>query len=89
MKTLNINSIVRIKLTPYGLEVLKSRHKKLRSSYPSIGKLPELDKDGYCEMQLWKIMNIFGEVMQDDGTDMNVPFDFNIQIDGSLLKSVD
>ena len=90
MKTLNINSNVRIKLTPCGIAKLKARHEELRSSCPSIGKFipPKADKDGYCEMQLWEIMNTFGEDMYNGN--MNLPFETNIQIDDSLLEeSVD
>ena len=89
MKTLNINSQVRIKLTPCGIEKLKRKHEELRSFYPSIGKFtpPKADKDGYCEMQLWNVMKIFGEDMYDGN--MNLPFETNIQIDDAKFEPED
>ena len=89
MKTLNINSQVRIKLTPCGIEKLKKKHEELRSFCPSIGdfKPPETDKDGYCEMQLWDVMNTFGEDMYNGN--MNLPFETNIQIDDAKFEAED
>ena len=86
MKTLNINSQVRIKLTPCGIEKLKRKHEELRSLCPSIGKFtpPEADKDGYCEMQLREIMNTFGKDMYNGN--MNLPFETNIQIDDAKFE---
>ncbi len=86
MKTLNINSNVRIKLTPFGIAKLAANHEELRSSRPSIGKFtpPETDKDGYCEMQLWEIMSTFGEDMYMGN--MHLPFETNIQIDDAQFE---
>ena len=82
MKTLNTNAKVRIKLTPYGIQKLKGRHEQLRFFAPSIGEFtpPETDKDGYCEMQLWDVMNTFGEDMLPG---KELPFETEIQIDDS------
>ena len=87
MKTLNINSEVRIKLTPSGIRKLRQRHEKLRSKVPSIGRFipPKADKDGYCEMPLWQIMHIFGE---DVNIGLNLPFETEIQIDDAMFKNV-
>ena len=74
MKTLNINSSVRIKLTPYGIEKLK------RKQYIQ----PKVDKDGFCEMQLWWVMQIFGEDI--NAFNQKLPFETNIQIDDAFLE---
>ena len=85
MKTFNINSKVRIKLTPYGIEKLKEKHEKLSSLCPCIGKFtaPKADEDGYCEMQLWYVMTIFGEYM----CGIKLPFEPNIQIDEAKFET--
>lgn len=86
MKTLNINSQVRIKLTPFGIAKLTAKHEELRSICPSIGEFtpPKMDKDGYCEMQLWEVMNTFGEDMYIGN--MHLPFETNIQIDDAKFE---
>ena len=81
MKTLNINSSVRIKLTPCGIQKLKRKHGKL---YFEKCIQPKVDKDGYCEMQLWDVMQTFGEDMCMGN--MNLPFETNIQINDALLE---
>jgi hypothetical protein len=81
MKTLNINSYVRIKLTTFGIEKLKENHERLYKQFPSIGKFipPKVDKDGFYQMQLWEVMNTFGKYLYNGSTDL--PFEMNIQID--------
>lgn len=62
------------------------QHEKFRKMLPTIGEFtpPETDKEGYCEMQLWVIMNTFGEDLFNGSP--NIPFDTNIQIAESQLK---
>lgn len=89
MKTLNINSKVRIKLTPCGIAKLRAKHEHISSMFPSIGKftLPKTDVDGYCEMILWQVMNTFGEDMYEGNS--NLPFKANIQIDETLFEETE
>lgn len=86
MKTLNLSSLVRIKLTPYGIEKLKRVHAELRSHFPDVGDFTpsETDKDGYCEMLLWDVMNTFGEDVYHGS--VNMPFEADIQIDDAEFK---
>ncbi len=88
MKTLNINCNVRIKLNPCGIKRLRQKHEERRSIDSSIGEFipPKVDKDGYCEMQLWRIMQIFGEDLYFGNN--NPPFECNIQIDDSNFRNV-
>ncbi len=75
MKTFNINSEVRIKLTPFGI-------KKIVEEYS--GLFSTIDKEGYCKMQLHVIMSIFGQDMYNS----ILPFEPIIQIDDNKLKNV-
>ena len=86
MKTLNINSDVRIKLTSFGIEKLKKDHEELRRNIPSIGNFtpPEVDEDGFCEMQLCKVMKTFGKFLYSGSP--NLPFETNIQIDDEQFE---
>lgn len=52
---INLNENVKFKLSEYGKEIYRHRFEYNRE--------PELDDDGYMEMQLWVFMNIFGEHM--------------------------
>lgn len=84
MKNFNINNYVRIKLTPLGMKILKEKHKELRKYDKGVGKFvpSEQDEDGYCSMQLWQVMAIFGAYMNayDDA-----PFNMDIRIDDKYL----
>ena len=92
MKTLNINSYVKIKLTPFGIEKLKEEHENLRNKCASIGnitiaetlEIPEVDEEGYSKMQLWKVMNIFGKYLYNGS--INLPFETNIQIEDTQFE---
>lgn len=87
MKTLNINSNVRIKLTSFGIKRLKENHEELRKKYPSaIGKFipPAVDEEGFCEMQLWVVMKKFGDLLYNSCE--NPPFELKIQIDDAEFE---
>ena len=86
MKTLNINSYVRIKITSFGIEKLKKNHEILRKEFPLLGEFtpPEVDEDGFFEMQLWEVMNTFGEDLHNGN--MNLPFSPDIQIDEAQFE---
>ena len=87
MKTLNMNAIVKIKLTSLGIKRLKENHEELRKNYPkAIGEfiLPEVDEDGYSKMELWKVMKTFGDLLENGS--LNMPFNMNIRIDDAEFK---
>ena len=61
MKTLNINSEVRIKLTPFGIKRLKENYEEIRKDYPHVTdefKLPEVDENGFSKMPLWQVITL-------------------------------
>ena len=56
MDNINVNQIVRVKLTEFGVSVYKLRYGGLN---------PAVDSDGgYTSFQLWTLMNIYGTHMQ-------------------------
>lgn len=77
----NANENVKVKLTEYGVEILRERHNKL---YQGLNALCEaypfelkLDDEGYYVTQLWILFSIFGNSMSMSG---KLPFDMNIII---------
>lgn len=93
MKEFNINGYVNIKLTEAGIEILKSRHNNMLKAYANnpevlkrLGefKTPEVDENGYTQMQMWKVMQLFGNYMNDGNP--NIPFEMTILISDEYLK---
>lgn len=74
----NINDIVRVKLTDYGLGILKSRYRHLNKqsngliSYDNIIGLKE---DGMYETEMWQLMQDFGNCMYMGN--IEIPFENN------------
>jgi len=77
----NINEKVKVKLTRTGLDILKKQHEELMDKMPPKFRepwtLPEIDKEGRTEFQLWGLMQKFGSYMRmgHDG-----PFETTIEI---------
>lgn len=64
MNKININDMVRVKLTEEALEILKTNHETLREAYPKIDKWKSpVDEKGYYETQLWSLFQDFGDKM--------------------------
>lgn len=87
MKKININSSVKVKLTDFGKRMDEKDHIEF---WMSIGKLdshpykpPEEDDDGYCEFQLWELMDRFGKYCE---WDEDLPFDIDILIHEGDLR---
>ena len=87
MKSFNINSTVKVRLTKYGKELLR---KDWESLWTSINRLdehpykpPTPDADGYVEFQMWDLMERLGEYCSWGG---DLPFDTEILIDDKDLK---
>jgi len=68
-KQFNVNDTVKVKLTDYGKECLRNDYNDLvRGLKDLVGedytpyefRLPEEDKDGYSEWQLWVLMEKLG-----------------------------
>jgi len=71
----NINNNVKIKLTEAGIDILKKERPNLLEIYNN-----RIDKDGYTQVQLWEVMNVFGKHCYNGNN--NLPFETNIIIPG-------
>ncbi|MCM1234149.1 MAG: hypothetical protein NC489_28940 [Ruminococcus flavefaciens] len=65
-KKVNLNSKIKVKLTPYGAEIYYYKvdgvnEKIIRNGgTPLDRKMPCIDKDGFTEFQLWEFINLYG-----------------------------
>jgi hypothetical protein len=85
MKSFNINYTVKIRLTKFGKELHKQQY-----FWNSVDRLdqfpytpPKEDENGYCEFQMWDLMEKFGPYC---GLGKEPPFDTVILIDEKDLK---
>lgn len=66
MKKLNLNNIIRVKLTDLGKDIHYHQFDDLnewitnRGGKPLERIYPKVDDEGYSEFQLWKFMNLYG-----------------------------
>lgn len=76
----NVNHNVKVKLTEYGLSILREQHEKLRATFPSMGcfVLPTADDEGYVSYQLHDLMSTFGPHIS---MGFKVPFETEIIIE--------
>lgn len=61
---INLNEIVKVKLTPLGAEIYYKQFDELNKQYErEICKpqMPQIDKDGYTEFQLWHFIELYGQ----------------------------
>ena len=59
------SDIVQVRLTPYALKVMAETHFKRfhdKQYFPPFLP-PDVDKDGWSRMELWRLMHEFGAVM--------------------------
>jgi hypothetical protein len=73
----NINHHVKVKFTEIGL----ARHRELHDQYSKFTQTaympPRVDADGYSELQLWCLMQNYGDLC---GLGFQVPFETTILI---------
>ena len=78
----NINETVKVKLTPFGKEMLLKDHNEFWSQYGKGYKsdfiLPKEDEEGYSTWQLWILMKDLGKYCTLGGGN---PFETDILID--------
>ena len=61
---INLNDIIKVKLTPYGSEIYYKQFDDVNKQYgKEICKpqMPQIDKDGYTEFQLWHFIELYGQ----------------------------
>ena len=64
IQKINMNEIIKVKLTPYGAEIYYKQFDELNKQCGrEICKpqMPRIDKDGYTEFQLWHFIELYGE----------------------------
>jgi len=74
----NMNHAVKVKLTEYGLSILRANNDKLNDETEgAFGpfKPPKTDQEGYTEYQLWVLMSEFGQKLWNG---CNPPFETEI-----------
>ena len=69
----NINEIVKVKLTDFGVKVLKQSYTRYGLESLKIIK----DEEGYTKFQMWELMSTYGKYM---GLARENVFDLNIKI---------
>ena len=77
----NINNYVEIKLTQYGKDILKEKEDKIFTEYPSLKEYLykyKVNNRGYLKLQLWEVMNIFGDHL---GNGCDTPFEMDIKME--------
>ena len=64
IQKINLNETIKVKLTPLGAEIYYKQFDELNKQYErEICKpqMPQIDKDGYTEFQLWHFIELYGE----------------------------
>lgn len=67
MKQLNLNCIIKVKLTDYGKDIFYHQYDELnkwimaRGGDPIKPRFPDVDSDGYSQFQLWDFMHVYGK----------------------------
>lgn len=64
IQKINLNETIKVKLTPYGAEIYYKQFDELNKQYDrEICKpqMPQIDKDGYTEFQLWNFIELYGQ----------------------------
>lgn len=70
MRKLNLNDVIRVKLTDFGKDIYYHQFDDLNSWIRSNGgkpierMYPKVDDEGYSEFQLWKFMKLYGTYME-------------------------
>lgn len=83
---INLNDKVKVKLTPIGVEIYYNQNDALIESLQGkvreedldkMKHMPQIDRDGYTQFQLWKLFKLYGEHI---GITKKLPFEPNIEI---------
>ena len=64
---INLNDRIKVKLTPLGAEIYYHQYDDLNKKIKANGGIqlepimPQIDKDGYTEFQLWRFIELYGD----------------------------
>ena len=65
MESLNLNDRIKVKLTPLGVTIFYHQYDDLLKDHPQITsikpRMPQIDKDGYTNFQLWSFIQLYGD----------------------------
>ena len=67
LQKINLNDRVKVKLTPLGAEIYYHQYDNVNKRIKENGGtelepiMPQIDKDGYTEFQLWHFMELYGD----------------------------
>lgn len=90
MKKLNMNSTIKVKLTPFGTDIFYHQFDELNKKVLNSGgspirpRMPEIDNKGFSKFQLHHFINLYGDYMTVD--QKNVVEDISIYIDEEDLE---
>lgn len=90
MKKLNLNCIIKVKLTDYGKDIFYhqydelNRYIKKSCGNPIKPRFPDVDSEGFSKFQLWDFMHVYGEYMMMAAPEVIKPL--NIYIEDSDLE---
>ena len=93
MQALNLNCIVKVKLTDYGKNIFYHKYDEVNDTIAQRGwkpiepRFPKVDDEGFSKFQLWDFINIYGEYFQ-LGSDRMPIKDLCIYIDENDLDEV-
>lgn len=79
-KELNLNSYVKVKLMDRGKDIYYHQYDEINAKAGGIWikpTMPQVDEDGYTEMQLWEFMRLYGSYMV---MGINAPCSLNVLI---------
>lgn len=90
MKKLNMNSTIKVKLTPFGADIFYHQFDELNKKVLNSGgspirpRMPEIDNKGFSKFQLHHFINLYGDYMTVG--QKNVVEDISIYIDEEDLE---
>lgn len=90
MKKLNMNSIIKVKLTPFGAYIFYHQYDELNKKIFNAGgkpmqpRMPQIDNKGFSKFQLHHFINLYGDYMTVG--QKNVVEDVSIYIDENDLE---
>ena len=58
MREVNLNEVIKVKLTPLGVNIFYHQY----DNVPGIDPIrPQIDEEGYTKFQLWGVMKLYGK----------------------------